>query len=218
MCNHRQRRYVVFRIPCTLIIMGGNEGGDDMSYWTGVFGTICVSVPGLTQPHKDFIIQTVMDHLPAVTGDEGDMTVNISKIDGYDDVIPHDVDGRRRRVKMQSGYLISISASLRGRFFDRTLKEFTEWLCRLSKRLMVVDILVVVRGVDENARFVPDWERDDMPYLQYTFDNNEPYYDMYEYDYESGEGNWTDWMWPEMQWYGNRFLPKKLGDRVLDRR
>lgn len=186
-----------------------------MSYWTGVFGTICVSVPGLTQPHKDFIIQTVMDHLPRVTGDEGNMKVNINKLDGYDDIAPYDVDGRRRRMKMQSGYLISISASLRDRFFEQTLREFTEWLCRLSKRLIVVDILVSVRGIDDEALFEPGYCFDDAPYREYVFNNHVPYNDMYEYDYELGEGNWTDWMWPDMEWYGIKRLPEKLMRRIL---
>lgn len=46
-----------------------------MSYWTYINGTITVSPMGRTQPEKRYILETVLNHLPRVTGSEGDMNV-----------------------------------------------------------------------------------------------------------------------------------------------
>ena len=39
-----------------------------MSWWTHIRGPVEVSVPGRTQAEIDYILQTVLDHLPRVTG------------------------------------------------------------------------------------------------------------------------------------------------------
>lgn len=41
-----------------------------MSNWTYVQGLIELDVPGRTQAEKNYILQTVIDHLPKVTGSE----------------------------------------------------------------------------------------------------------------------------------------------------
>lgn len=41
-----------------------------MSSWTYVQGLIELDVPGRTQAEKNYILQTVIDHLPKVTGSE----------------------------------------------------------------------------------------------------------------------------------------------------
>ena len=54
--------------------------GDNVSFWTYVNGTITVSPMGRTQAEKRYILDTVLEHLPLVTGSEGDMdTYNIHK-------------------------------------------------------------------------------------------------------------------------------------------
>lgn len=40
--------------------------------WTYVQGLIELGAPGRTQAEKDYILQTVINHLPKVTGSEGD--------------------------------------------------------------------------------------------------------------------------------------------------
>lgn len=45
-----------------------------MSMWTYVRGLIELGVPGRTQAEKDYILQTVIDHLPKVTGSEQEDT------------------------------------------------------------------------------------------------------------------------------------------------
>lgn len=48
-----------------------------MSYWTYINGTITVRPMGRTQPEKRYILETVLNHLPRVTGSEGDMNTYI---------------------------------------------------------------------------------------------------------------------------------------------
>lgn len=49
-----------------------------MSSWTYINGTITVRPMGRTQPEKRYILETVLNHLPRVTGSEGDMNIYIS--------------------------------------------------------------------------------------------------------------------------------------------
>lgn len=159
-----------------------------MSWWTRIYGTIKVDVPGMTQKHKDFILDEVLRHLPRVTGSEGDMQLCVSQEPGYSDVRYRDELGRiipDRNEHIQSMYLITISSALMDRDFLRTLREFTEWVCRLSKRLWLIDILVSVSG----------------PYDTYLFNDAEPYESMWEYDRDEDDppkDNWTEWLWPNI--------------------
>ena len=44
-----------------------------MSWWTYVHGTIVVSPMGRTQAEKRYILDTVLEHLPVVSGSERDI-------------------------------------------------------------------------------------------------------------------------------------------------
>ena len=46
-----------------------------MSSWTYINGTVTVCPMGRTQPEKRYILETVLNHLPRVTGSGGDMDV-----------------------------------------------------------------------------------------------------------------------------------------------
>ena len=46
-----------------------------MSYWTYLNGTITVDCIGRTTEEAEYILKTVLNHLPRVTGSEGDMNV-----------------------------------------------------------------------------------------------------------------------------------------------
>ena len=48
-----------------------------MSFWTYLHGTITVSPMGRTQAEKRYILETILNHLPNVTGSERDMQVYI---------------------------------------------------------------------------------------------------------------------------------------------
>lgn len=56
--------------------------GEKMSYWSFVHGTVTVLPFGRTQAEKRYLLDTVLDHLPKVTGSEGDMNIYcIQKMD-----------------------------------------------------------------------------------------------------------------------------------------
>ena len=53
-----------------------------MSWWTYINGTIEVRPMGRTQAEKRYILETVLNHLPLVTGSERDMNVYIIQENG----------------------------------------------------------------------------------------------------------------------------------------
>lgn len=128
-----------------------------MSFWTYISGMIEVDVPGRTQAEIDYILTTILDHLPRVSGSEGDMEIHVNRREGhncssssdeYDDPTNnltnlHGVkDQKKGWLRKQSLYVLTVSGSLRDCTFDPTLKSFMNWLCRLSKRLDVESVLV----------------------------------------------------------------------------
>lgn len=132
-----------------------------MSWWTHIRGMITVSPMGRTQAEKRYILETVLEHLPRVTGSEGDMDVHIVQRSGYNLSSSHDEFGMRtnnlidiwsgntrsRRhghLEVQMEYFLVLEADLRDRMFDETKKEFVKWLVRLAKRVSVDDVLVTV--------------------------------------------------------------------------
>lgn len=135
-----------------------------MSFWTHIFGSIAVSVPGRTQAEIQYILDTVLEHLPVVTGSEGAMEVHAVRRDGHNTCYSCDEFGMRtnnlrspqygdktRRyggMETQDQYTLVINAGLRDRMFEQTKREFLKWLVRLSKRLWVEDVLVEVSGYD----------------------------------------------------------------------
>ena len=54
-----------------------------MSWWTYVNGLIMVEPAGCTQPEKRYVLETVLAHLPKVTGSEEDMKIHIVQKEGY---------------------------------------------------------------------------------------------------------------------------------------
>ena len=66
-----------------------------MSWWTHIRGMITVSPMGRTQAEKRYILETVLEHLPRVTGSEGDMDVHIVQRSGYNLSSSHDEFGMR---------------------------------------------------------------------------------------------------------------------------
>jgi hypothetical protein len=146
-----------------------------MSSWTYINGIITVSPMGRTQPEKRYILDTALAHLPRVTGSEGDMDVYVIQKDDFDSSCSHDEFGQYSNLgnergyghpffNVQNEYILVVDGSFRDRIFSETMKEFTKWLCRLSKRILVCDVLVRVNGYEES----------------YIFDKYEPYCDMWE--------------------------------------
>ena len=132
-----------------------------MSYWTHVNGSIIVDVPGRTQEESEYVLKTVLKHLPVVTGSESDMDVFIQRQSGTNMSSSHDeygmttnnlVDryGDRSRTRgwleVQTKYILTVQGDLRDREFDDTFKEFMNWLCRLAKRVSVKSVLVRIEA------------------------------------------------------------------------
>ena len=130
-----------------------------MSYWTYVRGTVVVSPMGRTQAEKRYILETVLDHLPFVTGSEGDMDVYIIQKNGYNTSSSHTEFGmwggyrnwKTLSTEVQREYILVVDGSLRDRQFEQTYREFQKWLCRLAKRVDVEDVLVEIKGYDKKA-------------------------------------------------------------------
>lgn len=132
-----------------------------MSYWTHVNGSIIVDVCGRTQEESEYVLKTVLKHLPVVTGSESDMDVFIqrqsdtnisSSTDEYGMTTNNLVDrfgdrsSTRGWLDIQTKYILTVQGDLRDREFDDTFKEFINWLCRLSKRVRVESVLVRIEA------------------------------------------------------------------------
>lgn len=176
-----------------------------MSRWTYITGMIVVEPLGRTQHEKRYILDTVLDHLPNVTGSEKDMHVHVVQKAGHNqsqnsdefglmtDNLKNDYGDRSLKngfMEMQTEYMVIVEGSFRDRYFSRTYREFQKWLCRLAKRVMVNDCIVIVR--------------DDLGKSVHVTNENKTYTDMFEWpswsrqnpDAPLGEPNWCEYlMW-----------------------
>lgn len=99
-----------------------------MSYWTYIQGTITVRPMGRTQPEKRYILETVLNHLPRVTGSEGDMNTYIIQKNGHNSSCSCDEFGEvtnnltdwygnkshtRGALRTQDEYILVVNAALR---------------------------------------------------------------------------------------------------------
>lgn len=125
-----------------------------MSYWTYVTGVITVEPLGWTQPEKRYILETILEHLPKVTGSERDMNISIiQKKSGAHSSCNCNEFGeaffdRWSLLDTYEEYMLVIDGAFRDRMFDDTLHELNKFLNRLAKRVYVKDILVELRGFD----------------------------------------------------------------------
>lgn len=136
-----------------------------MSWWTYVKGAVEVHVPGRTQAEIRYILESVLDHLPRVTGSEGDMNVHIVQEAGFDSMSSADEfymftnnlkteDGSKSYkhgwLATQNTYMLVVEGDLRDRDFETTKREFVKWMCRLSKRLHVQTVVVKIYDYDRS--------------------------------------------------------------------
>ena len=134
-----------------------------MSWWSYIHGTIEVSPMGRTQAEKRYILDTVLDHLPRVTGSEGDMDVYVIQKNGYNSSSSCDEFGQvtnnlvdyygyksreRGWLRMQDNYILVVDGSLRDREFEETFRAFQKWLIRLAKRVSIESVLVKISDYD----------------------------------------------------------------------
>lgn len=157
-----------------------------MSYWTHIMGVIEVSPMGRTQHEKTYILNTVLEHLPQVTGSEGNMHVIVNQHPDSNMYSSHDEFGMRtNNLKDRYGdysrdrgwmaytdrYYLLVLGDLRDRQFCQTFTEFQKWLCRLAKRCLVCDMSVCISA--DCGKSIN---------LIYGYDN--PYHGMFE---------WSSW-------------------------
>ena len=108
-----------------------------MSSWVRIYGTICVRPMGRTQAEKSYILQTVLDHLPCVSGSESDMKIYTQLKEGHNSSSSHDEFGRLSNLlinrydkhsingwlQVQDEYLLIIDADLRDRYYKETIDQ-----------------------------------------------------------------------------------------------
>ena len=170
-----------------------------MSWWTYINGTITVEPMGRTQAEKRYILETVLNHLPLVTGSEGDMDVYVIQKNGknsscscdeYGDHTNNLIDSygghsfSKGWLRVQDEYILVVDGAFRDREFNDTFREFMKWMCRLSKRVSVKDLLVRIH----------DYEKSYV--LEKHNISGSPYYDMYEWpswcEESNGEPCWAE--------------------------
>ena len=142
-----------------------------MSSWTYVSGLIEVDTFSQTSAETIFKAQTVVEHLPRITGSEGaahfvvvpmpgwhNQSSGLDELGHFSNLGDKRYSTRWTPFQSQSGALLVLHGSLRDRWFDQTLHETTKCLTRLASRLHVRDCLVRVSGFDRQYIFdSPDW-------------------------------------------------------------
>lgn len=168
-----------------------------MSNWTYIQGTIVVNVPGRTQAECDYILSTVLDHLPVVYGSERHMEIYTNKFiencssscDEFDERTDNLIDrygGKSRRgwLRMTNKYILTICAPLRDRDARDVVRDFTKWMCRLAKRLIVDNIFIRIRDY----------------YNSYEIKDDKPFYDMHESPSWCEDSNGEPAWWEYLMW------------------
>lgn len=171
-----------------------------MSEWTRIRGIVTVNVDGRTQAEKRYVIETILSHLPLVTGSERDMYTHIVQASGYNNFSPVDEfgfstnnlvneygnhDRKCGERRYQDYYYIVVEGNFRDRDFKTTFTEFNKWLCRLAKRTLITDVLVKLSYYSKD----------------YLFNNqNDCYTNMYEYPSwdircNTGESAWWEYLY-----------------------
>lgn len=187
-----------------------------MSYWTYVHGTIVVSPMGRTQAEKRYILETVLDHLPVVSGSERDMTVYILERSGYSTSCSHNEFGEpvcrdTMGKKYQNKYILVVDGALRDRMFNQTFREFQKWLCRLAKRVDVEETLVEINDGYYKSSLIRNLaiEGDDIYETVYGQMFEDPTWVQRRNGVEYGEPNWCEYlMWDRAK---NSDYPMMLG-------
>lgn len=147
-----------------------------MSRWTYVTGWIKVNVPGRTQDEKDYILKTVLNHLPIVRGSEREMYFHTFRAGGYSTTEFYDEYGQRTNnlddyfykgyksqkdgcLRTQDSYYIFIEGNFRDTYFNKQYRQLMKWITRLAKRLYIEDIDVLYRddmGHQQRIVFEPN--------------------------------------------------------------
>lgn len=151
-----------------------------MSSWTYVQGLIELDVPGRTQAEKNYILQTVIDHLPKVTGSEKSMNIYTIQTAGHDSWQNFDeFYNRVEDFRTQSRYFLVLDGNLRDRHYKDTFKELNKFLNRLGKRLMVDSVYVRLYNYEHSHIFT----NKNNCYGK-MFENDNPWYNYLMWEFE----------------------------------
>ena len=169
-----------------------------MSWWTHINGLILVKPAGRTQPEKRYVLETVLAHLPKVTGSEEDMKIHIVQKEGYSGSANFNEFFEtvyREDFKTQDCYYLILEGQFRDRMYEQTFRELNKFLNRLAKRVYVDDILIRLTGWDKEI----------------VISNSDPYQDMYEYSADSNkdEPAWWEYLLWDRDPSGGSY-PEKL--------
>lgn len=208
-----------------------------MSSWTHIQGTITVSPMGRTQAEKRYILDTVLAHLPIVSGSEKDMDVYVIQKNGHNGSSSCDEFGyitnnllddcgrksrKRGWLRTQDEYILVVDAELRGKEFEQVYRQFIKWLIRLGKRVMIEDILVQIKDYYKST-IIKDYR---VQNEKYSYQN--VFLNLFEgtsWVKEDGEVNWCEYMlyprakdsnYPMMLAY--KYFNDKENDEEVERR
>ena len=208
-----------------------------MSYWTYITGTITVSPIGRTQAQKRYILDTVLAHLPIVSGSERDMNVYVIQKNGHNSSSSCDEFGERTNnltdwhgnktrsrgwLYTQDEYILVVDAALRDREFNQTYREFIKWLVRLGKRVMIENILVKISGYDKFTIIKEKKKKNEKYSWQNVFNN---LFENSSWMNDDGEVNWCEYMlyprakdsdYPMMLAY--KYFNDKENDKEVEKR
>jgi len=185
-----------------------------MSYWTHILGVLEVTPMGRTQHEMTYILNTVLDHLPLVTGSEGDMEWFVNVNPHANTMSSHDEFGMRTNnlidqygchnanrgwMNKSDRYYITVFGDLRDRMFRETFAELQKWLARLSKRVMVCSVNIELAADDRKEPY----------YIQYSdAGKRNPYFEMFEdpsWSEDNSEPAWYEYLMWEREPSG--FMP-----------
>ena len=125
-----------------------------MSAWTYVKGVLTVSPYGRTQAEIRYVLDTVLAHLPKISGSEHDVNIYVIQPEGHNHSSSHDEFEQPHPdngwFEKQDDYLVVLDGNLRDRYFEETLQEFMKWLMRLASRCWVQECFVKVSGHRES--------------------------------------------------------------------
>ena len=133
-----------------------------MSCWSYATGWIECLPFGRTQEEKEYILKTVLNHLPIVNGSEEHMYVHIMQAGGHNSVTRYDEYDNRSDVndvrwingtqvrdsgwhhtrETQGIYYVFVEGHFRDRVFSETYRQFVKWLMRFAKRILVSEVHV----------------------------------------------------------------------------
>lgn len=208
-----------------------------MSSWSYIQGTITVSPIGRTQAEKRYILDTVLAHLPIVSGSEKNMDVYVIQKNGHNSSCSHDEFGERTNnltnrygnrtrnrgmLRTQDEYILVVDAALRDREFNQTYREFMKWLVRLGKRVMIDNILVKISGYDKTTVIKDRFVQNKKYSWQNVFNN---LFENPSWMNDDGEVNWCEYMlyprakdsdYPMMLAY--KYFNDKENDKEVERR